>query len=289
METGKFPRVLQGQELMGFATHHRGSRAPQIAEVAPFQSSNARRRFLTNARDCMLSGTTSRLAVQNSGFTYQSVGFSESTGFSEVLQGQEISQSIPMFQGIMSEACSVKGRHRQHGFIGTQAAVDGLSAAAQEFSLTLSTSPSAQVPSSYPENMFNQTAASQLGLGSKADGGEGAKGSQPGPFDMMWETRSQPPYETPAQVSLKQFETRRTSASGDAAKLETGGREVRKTSCRLFGFSLTEKILPADDDRVKDGNYETECSNPRMLDLFGYNCSTPGAALPALCAFPLRM
>jgi auxin response factor len=90
-------------------------------------------------------------------------------------------------------------------------------------------------------------------------------------------------------MNLDQFETRRASAPGDAAKLGSGGGEVRKTSCRLFGFSLTEKILPADDDGVKEVSYEPECQNPRMLDLFGYNCSTPSAALPALCAAPIGM
>lgn len=289
VETGKLPRVLQGQELMGFKPHHRFSCAPQTAEVAPFQSSNARR-FLTNARGCMLNGPTSRHAVQNSGFTYQSVGFSESIGFPEVLQGQEISQSIPMFQGMMPEACSVKGRYGRHGFMRTSAALDGLSAAGQEFSFALSNSPASQVPSSYPEHIFNQTpVASQLGLASRSDSGEGSNGSQPGPFDMLWETRTRPPYETSGQVTSEQFEARRVSAPRDAAMLGAGGREVRKTSCRLFGFSLTEKVLPADDDGVKDGSYETECQNPRMLDLFGYNCSNPGAALPALCAAPLGM
>uniref|UniRef100_A0A0A9CRD8 Auxin response factor n=1 Tax=Arundo donax TaxID=35708 RepID=A0A0A9CRD8_ARUDO len=286
VETGKLPRVLQGQELMGFRTH-RVTCAPRTAEVAQFQLSDCRR-FLTNARSSMLSGPTSRLAVQNSGFTYQSVGFSESIGFSEVLQGQEISRAVPMFQGMTSEACSVKSGHGSHGYMHTSAALNGLSAAAQECSLTLSTPPAASVPSPYPGHMFNQTVVSQLGLANKTDG-EGANGSQPGAFGMSWETRTRPQHEAPGQISLEQFDTRRASALGDAAKLGSGGREVRKTSCRLFGFSLTEKILPADDDGVKEGNYETECQNPRMLDLFGYNRSTPGAALPALCAAPLGM
>ncbi|XP_062206896.1 auxin response factor 3-like isoform X2 [Phragmites australis] len=284
-ETGKLPRVLQGQELMGFRTH-RITCAPQTAEVAQFQSSDARR-FLTNARSCMLSGPTSRLAVQNSGFTYQSVGFNESIGFSEVLQGQEISGAVPMFQGMMSEACSVKGGYGSNSYMRTSA-VNGLSAAAQECSLTLSTPPAAQVPSPYPDHMFNRTVVSQLGLASKTNG-EGANGSQPSPFDIPWETQTRTQHEAPGQISLEQFETRRASAPGDTAKFGSGGREVRKTSCRLFGFSLTEKILPADDDGVKEGNYETECQNPRMLDLFGYNRSTPSAALPALCAAPLGM
>ncbi|XP_062221622.1 auxin response factor 3-like isoform X2 [Phragmites australis] len=286
VETGKLPRVLQGQELMGFRTRH-VTCAPRTAEVAQFQSSDARM-FLTNARSCMLSGPTSRLVVQNSGVTYQSVGFSESIGFSEVLQGQEISRAVPMFQGMMSEACSVKGGHGPHSYMHRSAAVNGLSAAAQECSLTLSTPPAAQVPSPYPGHMFNQTVVSQLGLASKIDG-EGANGNQPGPFDVPWETWTRAQHEAPGQINLEQFETRRASAPGDAGKIVSGRREVRKTSCRLFGFSLTEKILPADDDGVKEGNYETECQNPRMLDLFGYNRSTPSAALPAICAAPFGM
>ncbi|CAO2166424.1 unnamed protein product [Urochloa humidicola] len=286
VETGKLPRVLQGQELMGFRTH-RVTCAPQTAEVAKFQSADASR-FLNNAQTCMLSVPTSRLAVQNSGFTYQSVGFNESIGFSEVLQGQEISRAVPMFHGMMPEACPVKGGYGSRSYMRTPGAVNGLSATAQECSLTLSTPPAAQVPSPYPNHMFNQTVASQLGLASKT-AGEGANGSQPRPFDVPWEAQTRPQHETPGQISLDQFETRRASAPEDAAKIGSGGREVRKTSCRLFGFSLTDKILPADDDSVKEVNYEAECQNPRMLDLFGYNRSTPNAALPALCAAPFGM
>ncbi|KAG0539431.1 hypothetical protein BDA96_03G322300 [Sorghum bicolor] len=286
VETGKLPRVLQGQELMGFRTRHVPC-APQTAEAAKLQSSDASR-FLSNARDCALSAPTSRLAVHNSGFTYQSVGFNESIGFSEVLQGQEISRAVPMFQGMMSEACSLKGGYGLHSYMHTPVAVNGLSAPAQECCLTLSTPPGAQVPSLYPDNIFNRTVVPQLGLASKFGGG-GTNGQQSGPFDRRREIWTKPQHETPDQMNLDQFETRRASAPGDAGKLGSGGGEVRKTSCRLFGFSLTEKILPADDDGVKEVSYEPECQNPRMLDLFGYNCSTPSAALPALCAAPIGM
>lgn len=285
METGKLPRVLQGQELMGFRTHH-VTCAPQTSEVAKFQSSDTSR-FLSNARGCTLSGPTSRLAVHNSGFTYQSVDFNESNGFSEVLQGQEISRAVPMFQGMMSDACSLKGGYGLQNYMCTSAAVNGLSATTQECSLTLSTPPGAQVPSLYPD-IFNRTVVPQFGLASKIDGG-GTNDQQSGPFDRPREIWTRTQHEAPDQMNLDQFETRRASAPGDTAKLGSGGREVRKTSCRLFGFSLTEKILPADDDGVKEVSYEAECQNPRMLDLFGYNCSTPSAALPALCAAPFGM
>ncbi|AQL00429.1 Auxin response factor 3 [Zea mays] len=281
METGKLPRVLQGQELMSFRTCHVPC-APQTAEAAKLQSSDASR-FLSNAHGCALGGPTSRLAVHSSGFTYQCVGFNESIGFSEVLQGQEISRAVPKFQGMMSEACSLKDRYGLHSYMRAPVAVNGLSATTQECSLALSTPPGAQVPSLYPGNVVNRTVVPQLGLARKFGGG-GTNGQQSGPFDRPRELWTRPQHETPDQMNLDQFETRRPSVPVDAAKLGSGGGEVRKTSCRLFGFSLTEKILPADDDDVKEVSYETECQNPRMLDLFGYNCSTPSAALPALCA-----
>ncbi|ONM37994.1 Auxin response factor 11 [Zea mays] len=287
VETGKFPRVLQGQDLMSFRTRHVPS-APQTVEAAKLQSSGASR-FLSNARGCALGGPTSRLAVHNSDFTYQSVGFNESIGFSEVLQGQEISRAVPMFQGMMSEACSLKGGYGLHSYMRTPVAVTGLSATTQECSLTLSTPPGAQVPSVYPDNIFNRTVVRQLGLASKFDGGA-TNAQQSVPFDRPREIWSKPQHEISDQTKMDHFETRRASAPGDdAAKHGSGGEVVRKTSCRLFGFSLTEKILPADDDGIKEVTYEPECQNPRMLDLFGYNCSAPSAALPALCAAPFGM
>jgi auxin response factor len=89
-----------------------------------------------------------------------------------------------------------------------------------------------------------------------------------------------------SETSWDQFKIGKASTPGNATKPGNGGREVDRTSCRLFGFSLTEKIIPTDKDGEKEVSYETDCQNPRMLDLFGYNCSTPGA-LHALCAAPL--
>jgi hypothetical protein len=36
------------------------------------------------------------------------VGFGEFVGFLQILQGQEIGQTIPLFQEIASDACSIK-------------------------------------------------------------------------------------------------------------------------------------------------------------------------------------
>ncbi|KAE8805439.1 Auxin response factor 3 [Hordeum vulgare] len=102
---------------------------------------------------------------------------------------------------------------------------------------------------------------SQLCLASKSNE-EAGNGSQPNPLGIR-------------------------KAPGDgAAKLGSDGRKVARTSCMLFGFSLTEKMLPTEEDCAKEGSHEADCQNPRMLDLFGYNRATP-SALHALCAAPL--
>uniref|UniRef100_A0ACD5VJF4 Uncharacterized protein n=1 Tax=Avena sativa TaxID=4498 RepID=A0ACD5VJF4_AVESA len=232
----KLPRVLQGQELMSSGTH-RVTCSPQPAGATELRRSDG------------------RLPPRNSYFTYPSVGFGESVGFPQVLQGQEISQTVPLFQGMVSGACSAKGGYGLYNYMRDSAAMNGgLASATQGHALSLSTPPPAEVASP------SSTLVPQLWLASK-NNEEGANDSQPNPIG----TRKAP---------------------GDGAKLGSDGRKVARTSCMLFGFPLTEKILQTEEDCIKEGNHETDRQNPRMLDLFGYSHATPGA-LHALCAAPL--
>ncbi|BAD87193.1 putative ETTIN protein [Oryza sativa Japonica Group] len=269
VETEKFPRVLQGQELMGSRTH-RATCSPQSIDITKSKSFDAWR-FLTDTRSCMLGSSTSRLPVQYSGYTHQSVSFGESIGFPEVLQGQEISQTVPPFQGMLPDACSAKSRYELKNYVCTPATMNGLSSANEGYCLSLST-----VPPSPPSSlMLYQTGVPQLELASKNNDKSG-NDSQPALRQ----------HKLLSETSWDQFKIGKASTPGNATKPGNGGREVDRTSCRLFGFSLTEKIIPTDKDGEKEVSYETDCQNPRMLDLFGYNCSTPGA-LHALCAAPL--
>ena len=132
----------------------------------------------------------------------------------------------------------------------------GLTSVTQGYALSLSTPPPAEAAS--PPSAV----VPQLWQASK-NNEEGANDSQPNPSGIP-------------------------KAPGDGTKLGSDGRKVARTSCMLFGFSLTEKILQTEEDRVKEGNHETDRQIPRMLDLFGYSRATPGA-LHALCAAPLGM
>lgn len=243
----KLPRVLQGQELMGSGTH-RVTCSPQPAGATEIRRSDGTG-FLTNTQSC-------RLPPRNSCFTYPSVGFGEFVGFPEVLQGQEISQTVPLLQGMVSGTCSAKGGYGLYNYMRDSSATSrGVASATQGYALSLSTPPPIEVASP------SSAVVPQLWLASKSNK-EGANDSQPNPFGIR-------------------------KAPGDTAKLGSDGRKVARTSCMLFGFSLTEKILPTEEeDRVKEGNHETDRQNPRMLDLFGYSHATPGA-LHALCAAPL--
>uniref|UniRef100_A0ACD5VUX2 Uncharacterized protein n=1 Tax=Avena sativa TaxID=4498 RepID=A0ACD5VUX2_AVESA len=235
MVADKLPRVLQGQELMGSGTH-RVTCSPQPAGATELRRSDG------------------RLPPRNSCFTYPSVGFGESVRFPQVLQGQEISQTVPLFQGMVSDARSAKGGYGLYNYMRDSSAMSGgLASATQGYALSLSTPPPAEVVSP------SSAVAPQFWLASKKNQ-EGANDSLPNPFGN-------------------------TKAPGDGAKLGSDGRKVARTSCMLFGFSLTEKILQT-EDHLKEGNHETDLQNPRMLDLFGYSHATP-SALHALCAAPL--
>ncbi|XP_040385947.1 auxin response factor 3 isoform X2 [Oryza brachyantha] len=224
VETEKFPRVLQGQELMGSRTH-RVTCSPQPIDITK-----------------------------------------------KVLQGQESSQGVPPLQGMMPDAYSAKSRHELKNHMYTPAAMSGLSAANQGYCLSLLSTGPPSPPSSL---VLYQTGVPQLELASKNKDKSG-NGSQP----------ALPLHKLPGETCWEQLEIGNASTPGNAAKSGHGGREVGRTSCRLFGFSLTEKIVPTDKGGEKEGNYEADCQNPRMLDLFGYNCTTSGA-LHALCAAPL--
>ncbi|CAM0882671.1 unnamed protein product [Alopecurus aequalis] len=245
----KLPRVLQGQELMGSGTH-RVTCSPQPSGPTEFRRSDGTR-FLTDTQSW-------RLPPRNSCFTYQSVGFGESVGFPEVLQGQEISQSVPLFQGMVSDTCRAKGGYGLYNYMRDSSAMSGgLTSATQGYALSLSTPPPSEAASP------SSAVVPQLWQASKNNEEGGANESQPNPSGIR-------------------------KAPGDGTKLGSDGRKVARPSCMLFGFSLTEKILQAEEDRVKEGNHEADRQNPRMLDLFGYSHATPGA-LHALCAAPLGM
>jgi len=227
----------------------------------------------------MLSGPTGRLAVQNSGFTYQSLGFSESIGFSEVLQGQEMSRAVPSFLG------AAFGARIQNGRIGSfdvQRTAGTQGYPLQQFSLLAT-----EVHSPSSVLMVNQTTVLQPELQGMANL-EQANGSPYAHIATQREAETWPSaqQQRASETGSELFNTAEASAPAAVAKSGLADKGVRRSSCRLFGFSLTDEILVAEEDGGKE-NYEAP-QTPRVLDLFGRSQSTPSALpLHALCAAPL--
>ncbi|XP_062181280.1 auxin response factor 14-like isoform X2 [Phragmites australis] len=246
MQTESFRRVLQGQELMHSRTH--GVACSHSSDVTKFQASYGRR-LSADVRNCKLNDATSGLRHWNATeFAYKPLGFGESVRFSEVLQGQEMSQVVPSFQGVDFDARIQNGRVGSFDYVHRSAATQGTANHKETY------------------------------------------GSRCAPLEMQRETETWPyvQHQMPSGIGSRRFDTTEASAHPSVAKSGSADREVGRSSCKLFGFSLTEKMLGAEEDGMKEGSYEADQQTPRVLDLFGHGQSAP-SALRALCAGPLGM
>ncbi|CAM0954598.1 unnamed protein product [Alopecurus aequalis] len=291
METGNFHRVLQGQELL------MGSRTQGVAHSQPpdamkFRTPD-RRRFSANARNYMLNGATGGLTQQSTEFPYQPLGFGESVRFPEVLQGQEISQAVPFYQGTPFDARTQNGRAGSLGYVQRSAGLDGLSSAiqGQGYSHGQFTPSAAKVSSPSSVLMFNQTAVPQFELEGRTTNYGAVYGSQCAPLEMVRATETWPcvQRQMPSETGCHRVDTWNASSPANIAKSISPTGDVGRSSCRLFGFSLTDhKILGAAEGGVKEAtsNVEADCAAPRVLELFGRSHPTP-SALHALVAAPM--
>lgn len=278
VETERFHRVLQGQELVHSSIH--GAACSHSSDSPRCQGSYGRR-FSADAWNCKMNDVMSGPRHLNAtGFAYQPLGFSESVKFSEVLQGQEMSQAVPSFMRSAFNSGTQNGRVRPFDYVQRSDATQGY--ALQQFNL-----PATEVHSPSSVLMFNQTMVPHAELDGATNREEvhgsrylssNAIGREAEPWPSMEQQRASVNGSEPLDT---------TEASAPARNAESGsvGRGVGRSSCKLFGFSLTEKILATDGGGVKEGNYEVDRQTPRVLDLFGHG-STPGA-LHALCAAPL--
>ncbi|GJN14923.1 hypothetical protein PR202_gb01800 [Eleusine coracana subsp. coracana] len=280
MPTESFSRVLQGQELMRSRTN--GVACPHSPEIPKFQTSD-RRRFSADMRNGLFNDAEPGLRHRNSTeSTYQPLGFSESVRFSEVLQGQEISRVVPLYHGNTSDACTHNGRVGSSAYVHRPVATQG-------YSLPQFTPSAADVCSPSSVFMFNQTMVPQPEF-------EGtinlkyAYGSRYAPQEQMQRKIEYQPFlqrQMSCLTESNHFDVAEVTPS-NVGKPGSAGREVGRSTCRLFGFSLTEKTLVEEDDGMKDGNYSADRETPRALDLFGHSQSTP-SALHALCTAPLGL
>ncbi|XP_025807097.1 auxin response factor 14-like isoform X2 [Panicum hallii] len=279
METECFHWVLQGQELV--RSRAQGVACSHSSDTPKCQSSYERR-FSADVWNCKMNDAMSGLRHRNAtGFAYQPLVFGESFRFSEVLQGQEMSRAVPSFPG------AAFGARAQNGRIGSFDYVQR-SAATQGYPLQQFNPPATEAHSPSSVLMVNQTTALQPELEGMANLGE-ANGSRYAPIATQREAETWPSaqQQRARENGSELFDATEASAPAAVTKPGLADRGVRQSSCRLFGFSLTDEILGAEEDGAKE-NYEAAQQTPRVLDLFGHGQSTPSALpLHALCAAPL--
>lgn len=295
VETGNFHRVLQGQELL-MGTRTRGAARSQSPDVAKFRTPD-HQRFSANARSYMPQQSPAE-------FPYHSSGFGESLRFPEVLQGQELSQALRFYQGTAFDSRTQHGSAGPFGYAQRSAAPSGLSPAVQGYALGQFTPSAAAAKVSSPSSvlMFNQATVPQFDLEGRTSSYRGAYGGQCPPMEMVREAEawSCAQRQTPSVTGTgcRRFEewikaSTPASADGGRSRSAAAGDVVGRSSCRLFGFSLTDqKVLGgAGEGGAKEGDAADEaadCADPRVLDLFGRGHPAP-AALHAIVAAPLGM
>ncbi|XP_020188126.1 auxin response factor 14 [Aegilops tauschii subsp. strangulata] len=295
VETGSFHRVLQGQELL-MGSRAQGAARSRSPDVAKFRPPD-HQRFSANAGSYMPQQSPAE-------FPYHSSGFGESLGFPEVLQGQEMSRALRFYS--QGSAFDARAQHGPFGYAQRSAAPGGLSPAAQGYALGQFTPSSAAAKVSSPSSvlMFNQATVPQFDLEGRTSGYRGAYGGQcPPGIEMVRETEEAWPCaqrRTPSVTGTgcRRFEewimaSTPASADGGRPRSAAAGDVVGRSSCRLFGFSLTDqKVLGgAGEGAAKEGDAAdeaVECADPRVLDLFGRGHPAP-AALHAIVAAPLGM
>ncbi|TVU20617.1 hypothetical protein EJB05_36832, partial [Eragrostis curvula] len=282
MATESFHRVLQGQELMCSRTH--GVACSHSQDVPKFQTSN-HRRFSADMRNCLFSDAESGIQYQKSTeFAYQPLGFSESVRFPEVLQGQEMSRVVPLYHENTSDAYKHNGRVGSSDYVHRTAATQGHSCPWFAPSAAEVRSPSSVL-------MFNQNMVPQP----EFEGTVNLKDAYGSWYVPLEETQRKTEdwqiehHQTPCVAESNQLDMIEALTSSNVGKpVSANNREVGGSSCRLFGFSLTDKILVAEEDGRKEGNSGVDRQTPLVLDLFGHSQSVPGALHP-LCAAPLGM
>ncbi|KAL0906146.1 hypothetical protein M5K25_024614 [Dendrobium thyrsiflorum] len=259
-ESARFQEVLQGQEIFGFKAPYNGGDAtlPQLSEMRSHHLPEMRR-CIANPNSCLLAGSggSTRVPPGNSDFYFQGTGFGESVRFHKVLQGQEIVPVLPSFRGM-----AVESRRENDGSKIFESYGTGRCSAAplQGYCTFIQPcTPTAQVSSPSSVLMF-QHAASQLPCThSLYDANEKEKADNSnlsGPFSSAEVDHVQQTASTTRVHQQAFFANAFNQGNGftkeHCENLSKYKAPVLKnsqsilhgngSSCRLFGFPLTEKI-----------------------------------------------
>ncbi|EEF39798.1 Auxin response factor, putative [Ricinus communis] len=259
-EPSRFQKVLQGQEILNFNTLYDG--------VDQNRHPSDIRRCFPGSRSSMIATTRNgaRDPVVNSDVSYKSIGFSESLRFHKVLQGQEIIPSSPFGRAPAStnEAC-------ENGCFGISDGVqmtssrNGWSSMMQGYNTRIR--PPAQVSSPCSVLMFQQASnqvsnpSPRYGFNDLEEQGVNTQSWFHNPETCgekrMSSSRSEHIFRRNNQWGMDSFSlSHEHSQHGLLQPLVAqppckGGQDLVsscKSSCRLFGFQLTEDRHVANKD-----------------------------------------
>ncbi|KAJ6826714.1 auxin response factor 15-like isoform X2 [Iris pallida] len=309
-ESSRFHKVLQGQEIIGYTSRYDGK------DVSRSQVPGIRNHHYPEMRRCTndvnsdilsAAGGGSRVPVGNSEFAYKCTGFGESYRFHKVLQGQEIFPRNSPYQG-----ASIDSRAENGGFAGYFEGMHTSSAGRrgtepfQGYSgLVPASTSSVQVSSPSSVLMFQQTSqvpwTSLVYESNKRDKGE--DGSYCGFSNLSKLSSGQEaslpcrPYYTGNELNQEHTEPTKYA---HGCVIEPGSKDdhnIGRNDCRLFGFSLTDRIPVASEadetlptsPTITNINFETSFPLPKTQiaqipsNSMGSSC-TKVSTLYAVCA-----
>ncbi|KAG6641313.1 hypothetical protein CIPAW_09G064500 [Carya illinoinensis] len=228
-ESLSFQKVLQGQEILGFT--HDG------IDTHSLRTSETRRCIPgSNGSVTAAIGDGVRNPVVNSDISYKGMGFGESLRFQKVLQGQEIFPSLPYERAPSTNEAHVNGGLGILDGVQVMSSRNGWPGMMQGNNTTMRPfSPPMQASSPSSVLMFQQATIPVSNLGSMKDQG----GTNSSSFEHNQLVSTLPPLATQST-----FE---------------GSQDLVpscKSSCRLFGFSLTE------ENHVANTENSTPASSP---------------------------
>ncbi|KAG9447765.1 hypothetical protein H6P81_013893 [Aristolochia fimbriata] len=263
-----FQKVLQGQEILGFQTHYKGIAVP-----------NNR---LPEVRGCI------GVRDNASDSSYKGIGLSESLGFRKVLQGQEIFPLKQRFEvdrvdkqawdkagfGTFNGLRMLNGGGNGNRWIAQVQPVPGLAPVTSPSSVLMFPHASVQASHLYrthgTENPKMGDGGRQFGrLNTFEDLSGKCVSSQNGQNCSQKDLGSLLSYGHHNQC--KEWRASQTVYNGKAdAKEQHDGLQSARSSCRLFGFSLTEEtnsshegcISPTSSASAEDGSPLPPCPSP---------------------------
>ncbi|KAG1367940.1 auxin response factor 15 [Cocos nucifera] len=254
-EFARFHKVLQGQEFIGFRTPYDGIDVTisQETEVRNHQYFDMRR-STTTANSCMSGGPSSgvRVPVGNSDLLYKCIGFSESSGFQRVLQGQELVPENLPYQGAVVNIHSRYGEFGSIDALRTSGAGNRCLAPSQGCTLLQPLPVQASSPSSVL--MFQQASFKPPCSRSVYDMNQRRKDDR-----ALSRKDAASLYCWPRYVEGEVInKAGRVHTPVHASKPELKNDKILcGSACKLFGFPLTQRIpLTNEVDRI-ERNFET--------------------------------